>query len=153
MIKFKNIYSGEVRECVSEPHIAAFWGSSDRGPNVNQGQDRGWRLAPEIVVELNKIKKSPELQQMVAARYGIATDLLGEPDMLRYISDNNTPSNGQPEINQDDASFERAYQDEIRALEAEEEEPVKEEAPKVEEPTPVEPEKAPEKAEPASSKK
>lgn len=117
MIKFKNIYTGEVRECISEPHIAAFWGSSDRSPNVHQGQDRGWRLAPEVAVELNKIKKSPELQQAIATKYGIATDLLGEPDMLRYISDNNNPDVVKEAINQDDASFERAYQDEIRALE------------------------------------
>lgn len=146
MIKFKNIYSGEVRECDSEPMIAAFWGSSDRGPNVNQGQDRGWRLAPEVVVELNKIRKSPEIQQSIAARYGIATDLLGEPDMLRYISDNNTPDNGLPEINQDDASFERAYQDEIRALEAKDE-------PKAEESTPVETPEEPKEEVKAPSKK
>lgn len=148
MIRFKNIYTGEVRECVSEPHIAAFWGSSDRGPNVNQGQDRGWRLAPEVAVELNKIKRSPELQQAIAAKYGIATDLIGEPDMLRYISDTNNPEGRPEEINQDDASFERAYQDEIRALEAKEEKPSK-----AEESTPVEPEVEPAKEDKAPSKK
>ena len=45
-IRFLNIRSGEEAVAEDEPQIAALWASSDRSPNITQGQDFGWRIAP-----------------------------------------------------------------------------------------------------------
>lgn len=86
MIKFWNIRSKEVRVAMSEPHITAMWASSDHSPNITQGQDFGWRLAPEIVVEMKQIKQDITILTQIAARLNKPLDEIGEPDILLYVS-------------------------------------------------------------------
>lgn len=86
-IKFFNIRSKEVRVADDEPKISALWASSDRSPNITQGQDFGWRLAPEVVVELKRIRQDQPLLLDIAKRYNVMLDDVDEKTILQYISD------------------------------------------------------------------
>lgn len=86
-IKFLNINSKEVRVAETEPQIAALWSSSDRSPNITQGQDFGWRLAPEVVVELNRILADGSERLRLASRYAIPAEDVDEKIVLQYISE------------------------------------------------------------------
>lgn len=113
-IKFFNIRSGESRLAETEPHIAALWGSSDRSPNVSQGQDFGWRLAPETVVEIDRIKDNPREIESIAVQFGLLPDSVTESDILTYISGRENQENQG--INRTQEDFKEEYEDEIRRL-------------------------------------
>lgn len=115
MISFYNIKSGETRNCETEPQIAAFWGVSDRSPNASGGQDFSWRLAPAVVVEVNKIKKDTGMLEKIAARKGVV-DNVNETDILEYISFVN--SGAASKLDQGTEAFKEAYVKEIQELEA-----------------------------------
>lgn len=111
MIKFFNIKSGETAVAENEPHIAALWSSSDHSPNITQGQDFGWRLAPEIVVEMKQIKQDPVQLSQLAARIGKPMDDITEPDVLMLISTKYNEANA-PVANTED--YQDAYDAEVR---------------------------------------
>lgn len=113
-IKFFNIRSRETRVAESEPHIAALWASSDHSPNITQGQDFGWRLAPEVVVEMKQLKQDYEALERIARRYKKQPEDLTEIDILHWISDK-TSIEKAPVANPDDYADE--YDAEIRRLE------------------------------------
>lgn len=113
-LKFFNIRSKEVRVAESEPMIAALWSSSDRGPNVSQGQDFGWRLAPEVVVELKRIKSNAAKIQEIAVRYNLPIEEVNERAILKYISDK-TSINAAPVA--EDGDYEDEYRAEVMELE------------------------------------
>lgn len=92
-IRFTSIKSKEVLTAESEPHIAALWSSSDRSPNVAQGQDMGWRLHPEVVAELEDIKRDPDVLEKVARMRKKEVDELTEYDILFFISGKNDTRN------------------------------------------------------------
>lgn len=112
-LKWFNIHSGETRVADTEPKIAALWSSSDRSPNVSQGQDFGWRLAPEVVVEMKRIKQDIQTLQTIATRYNILLQDVGEKEVLQYISDNTAPEDA-PVADQGD--YEDQYDSEVRRL-------------------------------------
>lgn len=116
MIKFFNIKSKEVRVATTEPQIAALWASSDHSPNITQGQDFGWRLAPEVVVEMDRIKSDPEIIEKIAKRISKNTDEVTEPDVLHYISSTNRAA--QDAI-ASDADYSDEYHEEIRRIKTE----------------------------------
>lgn len=111
MIKFVNIKSGEVAVAENEPHIAALWSSSDHSPNITQGQDFGWRLAPEIVVELKTIKQDVVQLSQLAARIGKPMDDITEPDILAFISTKYDAANAPIAHTED---YQDAYDQEVR---------------------------------------
>lgn len=113
-IKFFNIRSKEIRVAETEPLIAALWGSSDRGPNVTQGQDFGWRLAPEVVVELKRIKGDQRSLEEIAIRYRVMMQDVDEKLILQFISDKTDETNAPVAADGDYSDF---YNDEIRRLE------------------------------------
>jgi hypothetical protein len=113
-IRFFNIKSGEELVAETEPQIAALWGSSDRSPNSNQGQDMGWRFAPEVVVEMKQIMSDPGKIQEIANRFRIMHEDVGETDVLTWIS-NKTDLNSAPVANGEDYADE--YNAEIKRLE------------------------------------
>lgn len=115
-VKFLNIRNKEVRVAETEPQIAALWSSSDHSPNITQGQDFGWRLAPEVVVEMKRIKQDTTLLTHIAHRYNMMLESVGEVEILHYISDITTPENA-PLADVSDYSDE--YDAEIRRLESE----------------------------------
>lgn len=112
-LKFFNIRSGETLTAESEPQIAALWSSSDHSPNVSQGQDMGWRLAPEVAVKLKIIKQDINILKEIALRIQRPLEDVSEPDILGYISAQTTPENA-PVATQED--FQDAYDMEIRRL-------------------------------------
>lgn len=114
MIKFFNIRSKEVRVAETEPLIAALWASSDHSPNITQGQDFGWRLAPEVVVEMKRIKQDWNTLTDIAKRIGKNVDEVTEPDILDFISHTNQAAQNAIAKDQD---YTDEYNEEIRRLE------------------------------------
>ena len=113
-IRWFNIRSGEEVTAETEPQIAALWASSDHSPNITQGQDFGWRLAPEVAVELKKIKQSMPMLEKIAARFNKMVEEIGESDILLYIS-NKTALESAPVAKVDD--YQDDYDAQVRALE------------------------------------
>lgn len=92
------------------------WASSDHSPNITQGQDFGWRLAPEVVVEMKRIIADVTMLERIAARYNRPLEDVKETDVLMFISER-TPEGGEPVATEADYSEE--YQAEIRRIERE----------------------------------
>lgn len=115
-IKFFNIRSKETVIAETEPQISALWASSDRSPNITQGQDFGWRMAPEVVVEMKRIKQDMRTLQDIAARYNLMLQDVGETEILQYISDMTAPEKAPVA---QEADYTDEYDAEIRRLEAE----------------------------------
>lgn len=113
-IKFFNIRSKETRVAETEPMISAMWASSDRSPNITQGQDFGWRLAPSVVVELKQIKQDMSLLMQLAARYNVLLEDVDEKLILQFISDKTALENAPVAQTQD---YTDEYDAEIRRLE------------------------------------
>jgi hypothetical protein len=114
-IRFVNIRSNEQRVAETEPQIAALWASSDHSPNITQGQDFGWRLAPQVVVELKKMKQDIDVLERVAKRFNKALEDLTEVDLLHWIS-NRTKLETAPVAEAND--YQDDYDMQVRALEA-----------------------------------
>lgn len=115
-IKFFNIKTKEVRVAETEPLISALWASSDHSPNAHQGQDFGWRLAPEVVVEMRRIVNDPMALQNISVRYGRPLDDIGEKEILQFISDKTDQANAPVA---QDADYSDEYNENIRRLEEE----------------------------------
>lgn len=113
-IKFFNIRSGEVRYAETEPHIAALWSSSDRSPNITQGQDFGWRLAAETVIEIEKIQADERMLEKIAVHFGLVPDSLTESDILTWISEKQDREKRGVSKTQED--FKQQYEEDIRRL-------------------------------------
>lgn len=116
-IKFFNVRNKEVRVAETEPQISALWGSSDHSPNITQGQDFGWRLAPEVVVEMNRIKNDIRMIERIAATFNRPVDDIGETDILQWISSKTSEANA-PVAKQEDYTEE--YQKEIARIQRQE---------------------------------
>lgn len=119
MIKFFNIRTGKTRKAETEPHISAFWASSDRGPNAHRGQDFGWRLAPETVVELERIQNDSEELHKICDIYDVLLENINEYHILKYISDKNDKEKTGEKNSEKD--FSREYEKEIRQLKGDDE--------------------------------
>lgn len=113
-IMFYNIKSGERRLCETEPMISAHFNSSDRNPNAHQGQDMGWRLAPETVIEMERISQDPSSMHQIATSFGIPTDDLSQTDVLNWISRQSNRQNTGASVPKGD--LEREYQADINRL-------------------------------------
>lgn len=113
-IKFLNVYTREVRVAETEPMIAAMFNSGDLGPNAREGQDFGWRLAPEIVVEMRRIRQRPNEMVTIAATYNILPEDVDDKRILKYISDKTIVEDAPVAQNGD---YEEEYRDEIRRVE------------------------------------
>lgn len=114
-ITFLNIRTKEIVVADSEPKIAAFYNSSDRSPNVNQGQDFGWRLAPEVVVQMRKIMKNNAIIGNIANKYQLSVGDVGEKEVLQYISDLTDNIDDAPVA--EDGYYEDEYREAIKRLE------------------------------------
>lgn len=113
-IKFFNIRSKEIRVAETEPMIAAMYNSSDRSPNAMYGQDFGWRLAPEVVVELKRIRKSEEAMQKIATWKKKSIEDLNEIDLLDFMSAKTAVENAPVAVEGD---YEDQYLADIKSLE------------------------------------
>lgn len=113
-LKYFNIRDKQTVIAETEPQISALWASSDRSPNITQGQDFGWRLAPEVIVELKRLKQNQSKLIEIAALYSINFEDLDEKVILQYISDKTAIENA-PVASDEDYTDE--YEQEIRRLE------------------------------------
>lgn len=86
-IKFFNVNTGEERVASTSEHIAAFFNSSDLGPNAKNHQDFGWRLSAETVAEMEIIKEDPAIMAQIASVYQIPPDEVADYNVLKYIAD------------------------------------------------------------------
>lgn len=85
-IVFENINNGEVRVATTTEHIAAFFNSSDEGPNAKNKQDFGWRLAPEDLIELERLKNDPETMERIANIYQIPPEDVADYNVLKFMA-------------------------------------------------------------------
>lgn len=113
-IKFLNVRTKEIRDAETEPLIAALYNSGDLGPNAREGQDFGWRLAAEVVVEMRRIRQRPDEMVRIAATYNVLPEDVDDKRILQYISDKTSPDDA-PVAQQGD--YEEEYRDEIRRVE------------------------------------
>lgn len=121
-LKWVNIRTGEKVVAETEEQIAALWASSDHSPNITQGQDFGWRLSPEVAVELKRIKQDLGKLEQIASRVRVPFEDLKEYDILHYISNRTRLEEApQPETDQ----FQDDYDNEIRQLTREGDDKVK----------------------------
>lgn len=113
-IRWVRINTGEQVVAETPEQIAALWASSDRSPNITQGEDRWWRFAPEVKVELNKLKADRQALEHIASLFRKTVDDLAEYDILTYIS-NKTTLEAAPiaEV----ADFQDEYDAQVRKLE------------------------------------
>ena len=95
MITFENIntgekvtFSGEMDPASRQSHMAAYLNSSDLGPNAGvRGQDFGWRLAPEVVAEMDTVRQDYETMDNISKRLGIPVDELKDFHILNYVAE------------------------------------------------------------------
>lgn len=73
-IQWFSVETGETVYTKREAAIKAFINSSNLGPNVHAGQDRGWRLGPEWVKRLEDARKNPDLIEVVTKGTGKISD-------------------------------------------------------------------------------
>lgn len=85
-VKFKNLVSDEERVAESEPLITALYNSSNLHANARLGQDLGWRLAPEVVIEMRRISQDPTQMQFIASKSQKPVDEVSMTDILFYYS-------------------------------------------------------------------
>jgi hypothetical protein len=87
-ITFERMTDGmiETRVASTVEHIAAFFNSSDEGPNAKNKQDFGWRLAPEDLIELEDIKNDPTLMERIAAAYQIPAEDVADYNVLKFMA-------------------------------------------------------------------
>lgn len=85
-IVFENINTGEIRIASTVEHIAAFFNSSDEGPNAKNKQDFGWRLSPEDLIELEETKRDGNVMERIAAQYQIPIEDVADYNVLKYMA-------------------------------------------------------------------
>lgn len=95
MITFENIRTGEKVVFTGEQdassrsaHMAAYLNSSDLSPNAGvRGQDFGWRLAPEVVAEMEAVRQDYALLDSISKRIGVPVDELKDFHILNYVAE------------------------------------------------------------------
>ena len=122
-IKFRNIRNGDERVVTTEPHMAALLNSSNLGPNSHEGQDFGWRLAPEIVKRMRDIRGDQGKINTIASTFNVTLDDVKDSHILHWISLEDARKEAQTGQSRE-GEYTRKYEDELRALD----EPVQEPA-------------------------
>jgi len=85
-IEFYNVRTKE-RITLTEPHhIAAYINSSDLHVNALKGQDFGWRLAPAVVVQIDKLRGDFDALQRISQRIGVPVDEITTINLVNEIS-------------------------------------------------------------------
>lgn len=136
-IVFENINTGEIRIASTVEHIAAFFNSSDEGPNAKNKQDFGWRLSPEDLIELEETKRDADVMERIAAQYQIPIEDVADYNVLKYMASKRFKKAAQ-EAEAQGKDFESDYDRRVREYresrtsKPKAEKPAKEEKPKAE---------------------
>lgn len=129
-ITFERMNDGvlETRVASTVEHIAAFFNSSNEGPNAKNKQDFGWRLAPEDLVELERLKEDANVMERIAATYQIPVEDVADYNVLKYMASTRFKSTARDTKNED-RTYESDYDRRVReAREGKTTEPAKQEA-------------------------
>lgn len=95
MITFENISTGEIVTFTGEQeanarnaHMAAYLNASDLSPNAGvRGQDFGWRLAPEVIAEMDEVREDYDTLERISKRLGVGIDDIRDFHILSYVAD------------------------------------------------------------------
>jgi hypothetical protein len=95
VITFENIKTGEKVTFTGEQevnsrnaHMAAYLNASDLSPNAGiRGQDFGWRLAPEVIAEMEEVRQDYDSLERISKRIGIGIDDIRDFHILGYVAD------------------------------------------------------------------
>lgn len=95
MITFENIRTGEKVVFTGEQetnsrnaHMAAYLNASDLSPNAGvRGQDFGWRLAPEVIAEMDAVRQDYDTLERISKRLGVGIDDIRDFHILSYVAD------------------------------------------------------------------
>lgn len=131
-IIFFNKKTGATYTATTVEHIAAFFNSSDQGPNSKNHQDMGWRLAPEDLVELEDLKANPEVMEKIAAANQLPPDEVPDYNVLKYMA-NKRFAAARKKQEAESGNFEQEYEERVQELRKKKSAPKAEE--KVEKPT------------------
>lgn len=114
-ITFERMNDGvlETRVASTVEHIAAFFNSSNEGPNAKNKQDFGWRLAPEDLVELERLKEDQNVMERIAATYQIPVEDVADYNVLKYMASTRFKSTARDTKNED-RSYESDYDRRVR---------------------------------------
>ena len=86
-VKFYNINTNESVTLELQPQIAAFINSSNLGVNASRGMDKGWRIAPELAVEVEDFQADLEKMRKLSDRISVPIEGITVPDILFFISE------------------------------------------------------------------
>lgn len=124
MIKFENIrtkevviFTGEEEPNMRNAHMAAYLNSSDMGPNAGvRGQDFGWRLAPEVIAEMEEVRNDFELLDRISRRVGIGLDDIRDFHILAFVADRDFAKDAKKQVTASDiAENEEDYRARVKA--------------------------------------
>ena len=95
MITFENIKTGkkvtftaEQDPVARQAHMAAYLNSSNLSPNALKGQDFGWRLAPDVIAEMELIRTDARTMTQLASDIGAGIDDIRDYHILDFIARN-----------------------------------------------------------------
>ena len=101
-----------------QAQIAAFINSSDLGPNSDRGQDFTWRLSPEIVVEVNSIKRDPKILTEISRNIGLYIEDIQIQHIINYLIEKyDAEAAAEQGLEDDNLPFEGQYKAQIEAIE------------------------------------
>jgi hypothetical protein len=84
----KVVFTGEQEATSRNAHMAAYLNASDLSPNAGvRGQDFGWRLAPEVIAEMEKVRQDMEELDKLSRRIGISIDDIRDFHILAYVAE------------------------------------------------------------------
>jgi hypothetical protein len=124
MITFENIKTGEKVSFhggqdpeTRQAHMAAYLNSSNLHPNALKGQDFGWRLAPEIVAEMDRVRTDPQTLDMLARRIGVSIDDVRDFHVLNYVAEMDFAKDALAQRAKNESTdYERKYNERLAAI-------------------------------------
>jgi hypothetical protein len=84
----KVVFTGEQEVNSRNAHMAAYLNASDLSPNAGvRGQDFGWRLAPEVIAEMEAVRQSYDTLESISKRLGVGIDDIRDFHVLSYVAE------------------------------------------------------------------
>ena len=125
-ITFERMSDGmiETRVASTVEHIAAFFNSSDEGPNAKNKQDFGWRLSPEDLIELEELKNDQNVMEKIAAVYQIPIEDVADYNVLKYMASKRFKT-ASTDTKAESKDYESDYDRRVRELREKKNAPVK----------------------------
>lgn len=113
-IKFFNINTNESVTLELQPQIAAFINSSNLGVNATRGMDKGWRIAPELVVEVEVFRDDMSRMRQLSERISVPVDGITIPDILFFLAEEEDMRQHREAIIEDKGRYEDSYEKMIK---------------------------------------